>query len=340
MTHSHTEEVLRASLERYRALIAAVARFMWTTDAHGQIIEDQPGWRGFTGQTGEQIRRGGWLAAVHPDSREGAASAWARAVVRGSPYETEWCVRRHDGDYRSFSIHAAPVRDQHGSVKEWVGCGVDVTDQRQRDEELQRSYATANVVLAQLSRQARDMQILKNLGDTLQACNSRAEAYPFIALAATELFPGASGGLAVPVAGARELLETATEWGGDSLHKGGLRKDGLHKDGLHKDGWMQPDFTIEDCWALRRGILHEPRTGTTCHHLRTEHIQTESAGPQVCVPLAVRGEVSGLLSIRFPGTQSMDDERRAALAIFGNALALGLSTLQLRETLHNQPIPA
>ena len=335
MTHSHTEEVLRASLERYRALIAAVARFMWTTDAHGQIIEDQPGWRGFTGQTGEQIRRGGWLAAVHPDSREGAASAWARAVVRGSPYETEWCVRRHDGDYRSFSIHAAPVRDQHGSVKEWVGCGVDVTDQRQRDEELQRSYATANVVLAQLSRQARDMQILKNLGDTLQACNSRAEAYPFIALAATELFPGASGGLAVPVAGARELLETATEWGGDSLHKGGLRKDGLHK-----DGWMQPDFTIEDCWALRRGILHEPRTGTTCHHLRTEHIQTVSAGPQVCVPLAVRGEVSGLLSIRFPGTQSMDDERRAALAIFGNALALGLSTLQLRETLHNQPIPA
>jgi PAS domain S-box-containing protein len=254
MTHSHTEEVLRASLERYRALIAAVARFMWTTDAHGQIIEDQPDWRGFTGQTGEQIRRGGWLAAVHPDSREGAASTWARAVVRGSPYETEWRVRRHDGDYRSFSIHAAPVRDQHGSVKEWVGCGVDVTDQRQREEELQRSYATANVALAQLSRQARDTQILKNLGDTLQACNSRVEAYPFIALAATELFPGASGALAVPVAGVRELLETATEWGGDSLHK----------DGLHKVGWMQPDFTIEDCWALRerglRAITYGPDT--------------------------------------------------------------------------------
>src|SRR6185503_3401450 len=220
-------------------------------------------------------------------------------------------------------------RDQHGSVKEWVGCGVDVTDQRQREEELQRSYATANVALAQLSRQARDTQILKNLGDTLQACNSRVEAYPFIALAATELFPGASGALAVPVAGVRELLETATEWGGDSLHK----------DGLHKVGWMQPDFTIEDCWALRRGILHEPRTGTTCHHLRTEHIQSESARPQVCVPLAVRGEVSGLLSIRFPGTQSMDDKRRAALAIFGNALALGLSTLQLRVALHKQPVP-
>jgi GAF domain-containing protein len=59
----------------------------------------------------------------------------------------------------------------------------------------------------------------------------------------------------------------------------------------------------------------------------------------VCVPLAVRGEVSGLLSIRFPGTQSMDDKRRAALAIFGNALALGLSTLQLREALHKQPVP-
>ena len=330
MTRSHTEAVLEASLERFRALITAIAQFVWTTDAGGHIIEDQPGWRGFTGQTGEQIQCGGWLAAVHPESREAAVSEWAGAVARGSPYETEWRVRRHDGNYRSFSIHAAPVRDQHGAVKEWVGCGVDVTEHKRRDEELRRKYAAASVVLAQLSRQARDMQILKNLGDTLQACNSREEAYPFIALAASELFPGARGGLAVPVAGARELLETATEWDRDPLHKGGLRKD----------GWMQPDFSVDDCWALRRGILHEPRAETICHHFRAGHKEAESDGPQACVPLAVRGEVAGLLSIRFPAAQPMDEERRAALAIFGNALALGLSTLQLRETLHRRPGPA
>ena len=77
-----------------------------------------------------------------------------------------------------------------------------------------RLHAETVAALAQLEQRGRKMQILKNLGDTLQACNSREEAYPFIALAATELFPGARGALAVPAAAARELFETVTEWGG------------------------------------------------------------------------------------------------------------------------------
>ena len=96
---------------------------------------------------------------------------------------------------------------------------------------------------------------------------------------------------------------------------------------------MKPDFAIEDCWALRRGIMHEPGPGTICHHF-----QTAPEGPYVCLPLAVRGQVAGLFSIRLPETQPLDEERRAAISTFGNAVALGLSTLQLRETLQEPPI--
>ena len=318
MTNPGAVEVLRLSQERCFALIAAMAQIVWTTDARGQVIEDQPGWRAFTGQTNAEIQGAGWLAAIDPDSREKAVLAWADAVARGSPFETEWRLRRHDGEYRSFSIHAAPVRDKNGAVREWIGCNIDVTEHKQREEERRQQQAKTSAVLDQLRRQAREMQILRNLSDTLQACNSREEAYPFIALAATELFPGAGGALAIPVAGTRDLLETATEWGGDPLNPG---------------AWMKPDFAVDDCWALRRGVMHEPGAGTRCHHFRTE-----PAGPYVCLPLAVRGEVSGLFSMRFPATQPLDDERRAALSIFGNAVALGLSTLRLRETLREQPI--
>jgi len=170
------------------------------------------------------------------------------------------------------------------------------------------------------------MQILKNLGDTLQACNSREEAYPFIALAATELFPGASGALAVPAAGVRELLETTIEWGGDPLNTGGVAGQPTTT-----GAWMKADFAIDDCWALRRGGMHEPSQGTVCHHFKTE-----SGEPYACLPLAVRGEVSGLLSIRF--AERLDEEGRSVLSMFGNAVALGLSTLQLREALHENPI--
>jgi PAS domain S-box-containing protein len=296
----------------------AMAEIVWTTDGRGHVIEDQPGWRTFSGQTSEELRGMGWLAAVDPDSRKEAVSAWARAVSQNSPYQTEWRLRRRDGEYRWFSIRAVPLWAGNGTVREWIGCNIDITEHKQRHEELTRLHAQAGAAVAQMERHRREMQILKNLSDTLQACNSRDEAYPFIALAATELFPGARGALAVPAAGLREVLETATEWAGDSLNQ---------------SGWMKPDFAVEDCWALRRGGMHEPGAGTICHHFRTE-----LDGPYACLPLAVRGEVSGLLSIRFPETQCLDDERRTTLATFGNGVALGLSALRLRETFEEQLI--
>ena len=278
MTGSGAEESLRLSEERYRSLVMAIAGIVWTTDAGGQVIEDQHAWRAFTGQTSDDIQGCGWLAALHPDSRSEAVSAWLRAVRQGSHYETEWRLRRRDGEYRCFSIHAAPVRAGNGAVREWIGCNIDITDHKRRDEELSRLQAQAGEELAQLKRYGRKMQILKNLGDTLQACNSREEAYPFIALAATELFPGARGALAVPSASVRELLETAIEWGGDSLTQG----DGGQP--AAKGEWMKADFGIDDCWALRRGAMHEPSEGTVCHHFKTETGQSYACTPPGCFP--------------------------------------------------------
>jgi PAS domain S-box-containing protein len=318
MISSAAAETLRLSDEHSRALIAAIAEIVWTTDPSGQIVDDQPSWRAFTGQSCDEVLGRGWLAAVDPGLREETASAWCSAVARGLPYQAEWRLRRRDGEYRSFAIRAAPIRTANGAVREWIGCNIDITNLRRHDEELKRLHAQADAAVAQLKRQAREIQILKNLGDTLQACNSREEAYPFIGLAVTELFPASKGALAVPAAGAPEILATAIEWGGDAPDK---------------IAWMKTDFAIHHCWALRRGGMHEPGVGTAC-----QHFTAGAPEPHACVPLSVRGQLSGLLSIRFAEITQLDEDRRAAVSAFGNAVALGLSTLQLRETLQEHPL--
>src|SRR5215475_11081086 len=68
------------SEERYRSLIAATAQLVWTTDAQGNVIEDIPTWRAFTGQTEEEIKGQGWINALHPEDREPTAAVWAHAV--------------------------------------------------------------------------------------------------------------------------------------------------------------------------------------------------------------------------------------------------------------------
>jgi len=181
--------------------------------------------------------------------------------------------------------------------------------------------ARACADLAQLKRSGRKMQILKNLGDTLQACNSRDEAYPFIALAATELFPVASGALAVPAAGVRELLETAIEWDGESRNK---------------IDWMKADFAIDDCWALRRGHIHEvpePRRAVACRHF-----VTPPRSGYLCVPMTVQGDTLGILCLIGDDPKKGEIElsqAHVALAV-GETIKLVLSNLKLRERLREQ----
>ena len=315
---ARSEEALRRSEERYRSLVEVMADLVWTTSASGEVVEDQPAWRAYTGQTREEILGAGWLAAVDPAAREKAVSAWLRAAAQGVAYQTEWRLRRRDGEYRMFSVRATPVRRENAAVREeavqeWIGCNIDITERHRRDEELRQLHEQVGSALSQVERQSREMKILKNLSDTLQSCDSREEAYPFIALAATELFPGASGALAVPAAGVPGLLETVIEW--------------------TEQQWMSADFSMEDCWGLRRGGMHEPGPGIVCRHFRAGPV-----GPYACVPLAVRGEVSGLFTLRWGNRPSLDEEGRSVLAALANAVALGLSTLHLRETLQQQVI--
>lgn len=131
------DRAVRESEARYRALVQASAQAVW------RINESDPGneaiiwWTEYTGQTREDLIRGGWLAAIHPDDRERTQTEWKRALESQSLYETTYRVRRHDGDYRWFTARGVPIFDAGGSFREWIGTLTDVHDQimRERDTE-------------------------------------------------------------------------------------------------------------------------------------------------------------------------------------------------------------
>ncbi|MBW8859915.1 MAG: PAS domain S-box protein, partial [Caulobacter sp.] len=58
-------ERLAASEARFRAAIGAVDGILWTNDASGRMVGDQPGWSALTGQTLEEYQGFGWVDAVH-----------------------------------------------------------------------------------------------------------------------------------------------------------------------------------------------------------------------------------------------------------------------------------
>lgn len=124
------EEQLRLSEARFRAAVDAVEGILWTNDAQGRMVGEQPAWQRLTGQSRDEYQGYGWAKAVHPDDAQPTIDAWNEAVAERRPFVFEHRVRRHDGAWRHFGIRAVPAFDPDGDVREWVGVHTDVTSQR------------------------------------------------------------------------------------------------------------------------------------------------------------------------------------------------------------------
>ncbi len=141
MERIRTQEALRAALDRYRSFVEITGQIGWTTDANGQVTEDLPEWRKYTGQEIEDIKGWGWSKALHPDDILHTLDIWKKAVAERSPYETEYRLRRHDGVHRHFLARGMPVSEEDGSIREWVGICIDITETKEAEATLKRAHA-------------------------------------------------------------------------------------------------------------------------------------------------------------------------------------------------------
>lgn len=127
---------LRESEARFKAAVAAVEGIMWTNDAEGKMQGPQAGWGSLTGQSEDEYAGLGWSQAVHPEDAQATIDAWLDAVAAKRPFVFEHRVRRADNVWRRFAIRAIPVLDEEGEIKEWVGVHSDVTEDREREEQI------------------------------------------------------------------------------------------------------------------------------------------------------------------------------------------------------------
>ncbi|HEY9199251.1 MAG TPA: chemotaxis protein CheB [Gammaproteobacteria bacterium] len=155
--HKKVELALRNSEEAFRALVSASAQIVWTTDAHGQLIEDSPSWRMFTGQRFEQLRGSGWLDTVHSDDRDGVRAGWVSAVETESPFTAEFRIRHVNGSWRWTHVRAVPLHDENGRLRGYVGMNTDITERRNSEEALRQADRRKDEFMAALGHELRNL---------------------------------------------------------------------------------------------------------------------------------------------------------------------------------------
>ena len=159
---------LQQEKDRFRAAIEAVQGVLWTNDSEGRMLGEQPGWAALTGQAFAEYQGYGWASAVHSDDAKPTIDAWHQAVAERRTFTFEHRVRRYDGEWRLFAIHAVPLFDlQNGAIIEWVGVHTDITEQRHAEAAVKDMNAELELRVEARTAQLRDMaqQLEKDIID-------------------------------------------------------------------------------------------------------------------------------------------------------------------------------
>ncbi len=121
---------------RLKTLIDTIPAMVATTLPDGSADYVNKRWLEYYGLSLEDLQDWRWKVVVHPEDEPRVMAEWLSAVANGKALETEFRMRRADGEYRWFLVRTEPLRDESGRIIKWYSAGHDIDDRRRAEEEI------------------------------------------------------------------------------------------------------------------------------------------------------------------------------------------------------------
>ena len=150
------QAALRDSEAKFRTIADAMPQMVWSTRADGHHDYYNQRWYEYTGAREGATDGTAWNDMFHPDDRERARERWQHSLESGEPYEVEYRLRHHSGQYRWTLGRALPVRDDKGGIIRWMGTCTDIHEQKLIQDALRESDRRKDEFLAMLAHELRN----------------------------------------------------------------------------------------------------------------------------------------------------------------------------------------
>ncbi|MBI4787388.1 MAG: diguanylate cyclase [Chloroflexi bacterium] len=321
LDHAQTEEQMRVSEERFRRIFESDMLSIAFFDLTGRIWDANNAFLAMLGYTRQALGQLEWDQLTPPEWLPVAHQALRDLVAAGSvqPFEQEFI--RQDGTRFPIVVGGAM---RAGPEREAVAFVLDITERKRAEQALRQANDNLMNWAAELEQRNHEIGLLNEMGDLLQSCLTVEEAYRVIGQSALKLFPNCSGVLFM-LDESKDWMENVAVWGNPLLAA------------------AEHVFKPDECWALRRGriyVVEDAKSRLPCGHFALgNHAPAFSSA---CIPMMAQGEALGVLSLQYipaEGEGVTWNEARQRLAVtVAEHVALALSSLKLRETLHNQAI--
>jgi len=332
----------RFSAARFETLAEAIPQIVWIADAHGETTYINKRWYEISGTAQGQTLGMGWVESIHPDDRDPCIQKWQKCLRSGETFEIEY--RLHDAaqGYRWYLDRAVPLRDEHGTIQQWLGTCTDIEEQKhyqqvleQQIQERTEELAEANTrlqhemwekdvarrqldehnerMMQALQERSQRATLLAKMGELLQSCHTREEVFSAAVGFAPKVFPSRRGAVAL-LNSSQSVVEVAGQW--------------------HECELPVSSFEASDCWALRTGhthlVLAEDNTARCAH-------ATGVKNTYLCVPILAQGEALGILHIQTTDNDpNLGEGEMSFNTTFASQVGLSVANIRLREALRIQ----
>ena len=138
MERKASQDALRDSEERFRAMSDASPLGIFVSDAQGDCVYTNAAYHKISGLNFEQAMGTKWSMAIHPDDRQRIVVEWRDAVRSQEPFQTEVRFLRDDGSLVWTRLNASAMRDGR-TLRGRVQTVEDITGRRATELELQQA---------------------------------------------------------------------------------------------------------------------------------------------------------------------------------------------------------
>ncbi len=134
-------EKMVASEMKFQTLAECAPVGIYLTDADGNCTYANRIWCETAGLTPEEAMGKGWLSGLLPEDRKSIEEKWHQSVESGGQWSFEYRFKDKTGRIAWAQGATAVLHDADGAVTGYVGCNIDITEQKQAAEENERLMA-------------------------------------------------------------------------------------------------------------------------------------------------------------------------------------------------------
>ncbi len=131
---------LRESEARFRLLADTAPVLVWMSGPDKLCTFFNTHWLEFTGLPLQSQIGDGWSKGVHPGDLQRCLDTYIRAFDARQPFRMEYRLRRFDGAYRWVLDTGVPRLQSDGTFEGYIGSCIDITDQKQAEEDLRAAH--------------------------------------------------------------------------------------------------------------------------------------------------------------------------------------------------------